>query len=158
MTKLRSLLVTIAVGALVGASTASSAPTPQGSYLGTLSIGKLGLATPILQGTGSSELSKGVGHYRISSLPGSRKTIAIAGHRTTHHRPFRHLDQLKAGDRIAITMWNGARFQYEVMGSRVVGFDAWDILANKGYEKLVLTTCHPPGSDTRRLAVFARRV
>lgn len=158
MTILRRLAITIAVGALVGAPTASPASAPPGFRLGTLSIGELGLRTPILQGTGAGELSKGVGHYRISSLPGSRKTVAIAGHRTTYHRPFRHLDRLEAGDRIVITMWHGARFEYQVMGSRVVRFDAWDILANQGYEKLVLTTCHPPGSDTRRLAVFARRV
>jgi sortase A len=152
------LVIALSVGALLGAPTASTATAPVGFRLGTLSIGKLGLTTNILQGTAADVLSQGVGHYRISSLPGNDKTVAIAGHRTTYHRPFRDLDRLAAGDRILITMWHGKRFVYEVTGSRVVRFDAWDIVANKGYERLVLTTCHPPGSATSRLVVFARPV
>ena len=155
---MRFLATILAVGVLSGTPTAASSPVPQGFPLGTLSVPKLGLMTPILQGTSAEELNRGVGHYRITALPGSKRTIAIAGHRTTHGRTFRHLDRLRRGDRITFTMWNGRKFVYEVMGSRIVRFDAWNILANKGYEKLVLTTCHPPGSASHRIAVFARRL
>jgi sortase A len=153
---MRTLAAIAAVGALVCAPAASATSAPTGFRLGTLSIAKLGVRTDVIQGTGAPELRRGVGHYRISALPGSGRTIAIAGHRTTYHRPFHDLDRLRARDRIVLTMWHGKRFVYEVMGSRVVRFNDWSILANKGYEKLVLTTCHPPGSATHRVAVFAR--
>jgi sortase A len=155
---MRVLAAIAAAGALACAPTASATSAPPGFRLGTISIARLGLETDVVQGTGESELRRGVGHYRISALPGSGRTIAIAGHRTTYDRPFHDLDRLRARDRIALTMWHGKRFVYEVMGSRIVRFDDWSILANKGYEKLVLTTCHPPGSATHRLAVFARLV
>ena len=153
------LLAAIAVaGAFLGAPAASATPAPTGFRLGTLAIPKLGLKTPVFQGTGARELRNGVGHYRISALPGSKRTVAIAGHRTTYSRPFHALNRLRANDRVVFTLWHGKRYVYEVMGTRVVRFDDWSILANKGYDKLVLTTCHPPGSATKRLAVFARLV
>jgi sortase A len=153
---MRVLAALAVVGAILAAPTASAGSVPAGFRLGTLSIAKMGLETDVIQGTGGGELRRGVGHYRISALPGSKRTIAIAGHRTTYRRPFHNLDRLAARDRIVLTMWHGKRYVYEVMGSRIVRFDDWSILTNKGYEKLVLTTCHPPGSATHRLVVFAR--
>ena len=153
---MRRAAAIVVVGVLLGAPTASAGQAPAGFRLGTLSIPRLALKTAIVQGTGADQLSRGVGHYRITALPGSKRTVAIAGHRTLHARPFHELDRLRAKDRIVVTMWHGKRFVYEVMGSRVVAFDDWSILANKGYEKLVLTTCHPPGSASHRLVVFAR--
>jgi sortase A len=154
----RLLAAIAAIGALACAPLASAEPVPAGFRLGTLAIPKLGVAEDVIQGTGATELRRGVGHYRITALPGSGRTIAIAGHRTTYHRPFRSLDRLKARDRIVLRMWHGKRFVYEVMGRRIVRFNDWSILTNKGYEKLVLTTCHPPGSASHRIAVFARLV
>jgi sortase A len=155
---MRLLAALVVVGGLVCAPTASATSAPVGFRLGTLSIARLGVATDVIQGTGADELRRGVGHYRITALPGSGRTIAIAGHRTTYHRPFHDLNELRARDRIVLRMWHGKRFVYEVTGSRVVRYNDWSILANKGYEKLVLTTCHPPGSATHRIAVFARLV
>jgi sortase A len=154
---LRLLATLTAVGALLGAPTATAAPNPAAGFrLGTLTIPRLALETDVIQGTGVRELARGVGHYRISALPGQRRTVAIAGHRTTYGRPFQSLNRLRAGDRVVFTLWQGRRYVYEVTGARVVAFNDWSILANKGYDKLVLTTCHPPGSATQRLAVFAR--
>jgi sortase A len=159
MGRLRRLVTIAAVGVLLGAPTASATRAPStGFRLGTLTIAKLGVTVDVIQGTRESELIRGVGHYRITALPGSKRTVAIAGHRTTYDRPFHDLDRLRAKDRVVLTMWHGKRYVYEVMGSRIVSFDDWSILANKGYEKLVLTTCHPPGSATYRLVVFARLV
>jgi sortase A len=155
---LRLLVTLVAVGALLGApATAAPGPAP-GFRLGTLAVARLALKIDVIQGTGELELRRGVGHYRISALPGQGRTVAIAGHRTTYQRPFHELDRLRAGDKVVLTLWQGHRYVYQVTGARVVGFDDWSILANKGYDKLVLTTCHPPGSATQRLAVFAKLV
>jgi sortase A len=153
---MRVLAALAAAGVLLCAPTAAATSTPVGFRLGTLSIAKIGLKTDVIEGTGTRELGRGVGHYRISALPGSKRTVAIAGHRTTHERPFHSLDRLGAKDKVVLTMWHGKRYVYEVMGSRIVRFDDWSILSNKGYDKLVLTTCHPPGSASHRLVVFAR--
>jgi sortase A len=156
---LRLFVTLVAAGALLGAPAAAAAPSPApGFRLGTLSIARLALQTDVIQGTGAPQLARGVGHYRISALPGQRRTVAIAGHRTTYGRPFAQLSRLRRGDRVVLTLWQGRRYVYEVTGGRVVAFNDWSILANKGYDKLVLTTCHPPGSATQRLAVFARLV
>ena len=65
-----------------------------------------------VEGTGTSDLRKGPGHYPATPLPGERGTVGIAGHRTTYGAPFRHIDRGQArGDRITLTMPYG-RFVY----------------------------------------------
>jgi sortase A len=81
--------------------------------------------------------------------------VAIAGHRTTFLAPFRHLDALRAGDRIVLNMPYG-RFVYAVQYRRVVSPTAWWITRNAGYDRLVLSACDPLFSAAHRLVVFAR--
>ena len=127
----------------------------QGNAFGRIVIPRLGLASVVVQGTSRHDLARGPGHYRITSLPGLGGTVAIAGHRTTYLRPFRHIDQLRAGDRITLEMPYGT-FTYVVYGHRIVDDRDWSIIRRRPWEKLVLSACHPLYSASHRYVVFAR--
>jgi sortase A len=126
-----------------------------GDAIGRLSIPHIGVSILVVQGTDSTSLEKGPGHYPSTALPGLGRTVAIAGHRTTFLAPFRHLDALHAGARIVLSMPYG-RFVYEVQYRRVVAPTAWSITRNAGYDRLVLSACDPLFSAAHRLVVFAR--
>jgi sortase A len=81
----------------------ASAAVP-GNAIALLRVPKLGdgYEVPILEGTDASILSRGVGHYRDTALPGQVGNFAIAGHRVTHGQPFARLLELGKGDRVII--------------------------------------------------------
>jgi sortase A len=83
--------------------------------------------------------------------------VAIAGHRTTYLAPFRHVDQLKSGDRITLTMPYG-RFTYEIQKTQIVLPTALWVTKSVGYDRLVLSACHPLYSASHRIIVFARLI
>ena len=132
----------------------------RGDVLGTLVIPRLGIRTPLSEGVTRRQLARGPGHYPWTWLPGNGETVAVAGHRTTHGGPFRELPRLARGDAIYIVMrrrFGGRSFRYRVTGSALLPPDAGlSLVRDKGFERLVLTTCHPPGSANQRYAVFAR--
>jgi sortase A len=90
-------------------------------------------------------------------MPGLPGTVAIAGHRTTYLAPFRHVDQLKAGDRITLTMPYG-RFTYDIEKTQIVKPTALWVTKAVVHDRLVLSACHPLYSASHRIIVFARLV
>jgi sortase A len=131
-----------------------------GAPIGRIRIPRIHLEMVVIEGTSTGDLEKGPGHYDAAtgvdtSLPGMGAVIAIAGHRTTFLHPFRHIDELRPGDKIYLEMPYGT-FRYSVYFQRVVVPTDWSILRPRPYEKLVLTACHPLYSASHRLAVFAR--
>jgi sortase A len=129
--------------------------TPAGDPLGRIAVPGAGTSFVFVAGTGESSLRKGPGHYAGTALPGQRGTVAIAGHRTTYSAPFRRLDRLRRGDGITLTMPYG-RFTYRVEGKRVVAPSNVGVLRHVRRDRLVLTTCTPPFSATKRLILTAR--
>lgn len=129
--------------------------TDLGDPVGRLKAPAIGLSTVVVQGTGAGELRAGPGHYPDTQLPGQRGTVAIAGHRTTYGAPFRHVDELERGDRIALDMPYG-HFTYRVERTRIVAPTAVDVVDRVAYDRLVLTACHPLYSAAQRIVVFAR--
>ena len=127
----------------------------EGEAIGRLRIPSIDLDVVAVQGTDTASLQKGPGHYPQTPFPGQGGTSAFAGHRTTYLAPFRHLDQLKRGDEIEIEM-PYANFAYRVQKTRVVDDSAVDIIHKVGYERLVLTACHPLYSAAQRIAAFAK--
>jgi sortase A len=126
-----------------------------GDALARLTIPRLGLRVVVVEGTGGDELARGPGHYPTTPLPGLGGTVAVAGHRTTYSHPFRHLDELRAGDRIHLTTPYGA-FRYSVYEQKVVDDRDWSIVRGRSFEQLVLTACHPLYSAAKRIVVSAR--
>jgi sortase A len=127
----------------------------EGDAFGRLIVPRLGLRTVVVEGTGADDLARGPGHYRMTTLPGQGGTVAIAGHRTTYLHPFRHLDELRPGDRLRLDMPYGT-FRYAVYRRAVVDDRDWSILRRQRFESLVLSACHPLYSASHRIVVFGR--
>jgi sortase A len=130
--------------------------------VGRIVVPKLGLRMVVVEGTSKSALKKGPGRYIIrqryrTMLPGQGGVVAIAGHRTTYGKPFRHLDTMRKGDRVYLEMPYG-RFTYRVYKHKIVDAGDWAILGKAGFEKLVLSACHPLHSLKQRWVVFAKLV
>ncbi len=127
-----------------------------GRAVGRIVIPQIGADYVVVRGTGTGELESGPGIYPDTAFPGVPGTTAIAGHRTTYLAPFRHIDSLRAGDRILLNM-PYAHFTYTVTGERVVApTDVSAAVGEVGYSRLVLSACTPLFSAAKRLLVFAR--
>ncbi|WP_241999651.1 MULTISPECIES: class E sortase [Streptomyces] len=122
-----------------------------------------GWAKPVLEGTGTDLLKRGLGHYERTARPGAQGNFAVAGHRRTYGDPFKDLDELRAGDAVVIsdgTTW----FTYRVDGrpyrTRPDDTGVIDpVPAASGYRTpgryLTLTTCEPEWGHSHRLIVWA---
>jgi sortase A len=128
-----------------------------GRAVGRIRIPTIGLDKVVVDGTDSSSLRKGPGHYPSTPLPGAHGTVAIAGHRTTYGAPFRKIDHVKPGQTITVDMPYG-RFAYRVERTRIVPPTATWVTQRVSYDRLVLSACHPLYSAAKRIVVFARLV
>ena len=129
--------------------------TDAGDPVGQIHIPDVDITKVIVEGTDGGSLRKGPGHYPETPLPGIRGTVAIAGHRTTYGAPFRDLDKLEVGDTIDVEMPYG-HFIYRVEREQVVEPSATWVTRRVGYDRLVLTACHPKYSAAQRIVIFAR--
>jgi sortase A len=129
--------------------------TADGAAVGRIEIPRLGADFVMVKGSAAGDLRRGPGVYHQTPLPGVPGTTAVAGHRTTYLAPFRHIDDLRRGDRITVEM-PYATFSYRVEGTRIVDPDALWILKRARYDRLVLSACHPLFSAAQRIVVFAR--
>ena len=129
----------------------------RGDAIGRIILPTLGRDYYLIEGTRTSDLRKGPGHYPDTPLPGERGTVAIAGHRTTYGAPFRTIDKLRRGDRVALRMHYG-RYTYRVEKTRIVRPSQIEVKRRVEHDRLVLTACHPLYSAAQRIVVFARLV
>jgi sortase A len=125
-----------------------------GQGIGRIKIPSIDLDVVVVQGTDTSSLQKGPGHYPETAFPGQGATIGIAGHRTTYAAPFHDINEIADGDEIALEMPYG-NFTYTVQKHEIVEPSQVEIVDDVGYERLVLTACHPLYSAAQRWAVFA---
>jgi len=128
-----------------------------GDPVGRLRIGRIGLEMVVVQGTDHETLKKGPGHYEPSALPGQGHLIYIAGHRTTYSAPFAHIDDIKVGDYITLSV-PYATFTYRVRRHYIVASTALSVLKDHGSEILRLQACHPRFFATHRYLVDATLV
>jgi sortase A len=126
----------------------------RGQGIGRLQIPSIDLDIVTVQGTDTASLQKGPGHYPETAFPGQGRTIGIAGHRTTYLAPFRRINEIEDGDEIVLEM-PYATFTYTVQKHEIVDPSQVEIVRDVGYERLVLTACHPLYSAAQRWAVFA---
>ncbi len=127
----------------------------KGEGIGRIRIDDVNIDYVFVEGTDTSSLQKGPGHYPDTALPGQGKTIGIAGHRTTYLAPFRRIDQIEDGAEVVLEM-PYATLTYEVSKHEIVDPSQVEIVRDVAYERLVLTACHPLYSAAQRYAVFAR--
>jgi sortase A len=127
----------------------------KGDSIARIAIPAIGVSEYVVEGTDTVTLRKGPGHYPETPLPGEPGTAAIAGHRTTYGAPFREIDQLERGDRIVVDMPD-ARFLYRVERTKIVDDQDLSVLDRVGYQRLILSACHPLYSAAQRVIAFAR--
>ena len=127
----------------------------RGEGIGRIAIPRIDLDAVFVEGTDTASLQKGPGRYPRTAFPGQGRTIGIAGHRTTYLAPFRNIDEIEDGDRIVLEM-PYATFAYRVQKHEIVEPSRVEIVRDVGYERLVLTACHPLYSAAQRWAVFAK--
>lgn len=155
-------------------SPAARAPSPAPRWdqaYAVIHIPRLGLTAPVAQGIGKrGVLDKGyVGHYPRTAQPGQAGNFALAGHRNTHGEPFRYINRLRRGDRIAVETRDSV-FTYTVdrtLGQTGAG-DSGVIAAvprsnvkpYPGYSEagsyVTLTTCTPEFTSRYRLVVWGK--
>jgi sortase A len=128
-----------------------------GDPIGRIEIDAIGVSKVLMNGTDTATLQAGPARYPQTPLPGVEKTTGIAGHRTTYGAPFRRINELDNGDEIRVEMPYAA-FTYEVERHEVVSPERFEVTKPVGYERIVLTACHPLYSAAQRWVVFARLV
>lgn len=57
---------------------------------------------PVLEGTGTDLLKKGLGHYAGTARLGGMGNFAVAGHRRTYGDPFKDIPELRPGDPVIL--------------------------------------------------------
>lgn len=109
-----------------------------GGHLGTLRIPELSLTVRIYQGTGSSTLAKGVGHFPETSI--WDVNVALAAHNRGVNDYFGEIHTLEYGDKITLTTKLGTRV-YEVFSVSKVSETDTSALASSADNLLTLYTC-----------------
>jgi len=118
----------------------------KGGYLGGLEIPALDLSVKVYQGTDSSTLAKGVGHFEETSIWGGN--IGLAAHNRDANNYFGQIHTLDAGDRITLTTKLGTK-TYEVTTVSKVSETDRSGLEETGESCLTLYTCVRDQRDLR---------
>jgi sortase A len=117
----------------------------------------MGLEMILVNGTDHDSLTSGPGRDLRTFMPGESELVYIAGHRTTYLAPFAHIDAMRVGDPITLTM-PYATFVYEVTGHVIVDAHDLSVLRSHHRERLALQACHPRFFATNRYIVWAKLV
>jgi sortase A len=123
-----------------------------GARVGVLTLASIKESWTIHEGTSAEQLTRGVGHYRGSVLPGMVDNSVLSGHRTT---VFNHLGRLRVGDLIYVKTSAGT-FTYKVRKFRIVLKTDKTVIVRTKTAVLTLTTCYPfnhVGTTTRAFIV-----
>ena len=88
----------------------------------------------------------------LPTSPGHLGNAVIAGHRVSHNKDFRNVDQLQPGDEIILSD-DAGRYLYRVSRTEIVRPDAVWIVDPTPTATVTLFACHPPGSTRERIVV-----
>ena len=94
----------------------------------------------VLEGGSGRTLAFGPGHLSASALPGEKGNTVIAGHRDTH---FRFLRDVEQGELLNIESTKGQRHVYKVIGADVVDSRKGSLVLDTDAAMLTLVTCYP---------------
>ncbi|MHB8894463.1 MAG: sortase [Candidatus Geothermincolia bacterium] len=140
---------------------AGSAPVAQpkpGDIIGRIVIPRIALDSPLIEMANVDDmpnLDRGPSHIATTALPGARGNCVVAGHRTTHTRPFLHIDQLVSGDELQFIDTSGRVYKYVVTGQLIVDPDDVSVMDPTPTPTATLIACHPPFSARWRIIVKA---
>lgn len=109
-----------------------------GGYLATLKIPAIGVNVKVYQGTDSTTLARGAGHFEETSIWNGN--VAIAGHNRGANCVFGQIHTLDVGDRITYTTKIGTRTYAVTSVSKISETDR-SALAASADNILTLYTC-----------------
>jgi sortase A len=130
-------------------------PAQDGQPIAKLTIPRLDAELYVVEGDDEQDLELGPGHMPGTAMPGVDGNCVIAGHRDTH---FRILKDIQEGDEIDLETSQG-RFVYRVDGLHVVRPTNTKALDPTPDGELHLITCYPfyyLGSAPKRFVVQAK--
>lgn len=128
-----------------------------GEPVGVLTIPKLDVSLPIIEGTEEEMLAKGVGHFTSTAWPSEGEQILLSGHRDT---VFKNFGELEVGDVFIVELSYGT-FEYEMRSHTIVDKDDTSIIREMGEEVLTLSTCYPfhlLGAAPERYVIYAEPI
>jgi LPXTG-site transpeptidase (sortase) family protein len=136
------------------ATTTSSASPGARVPIGELTIASAGIySLPITRGIDQATLNTGMAGSYPWSGPGKSGVFALAAHRVGAGGPFRHLDQVHVGDRIAISVGK-QEYLYRVTSNVIVDPSDTSVLNGpKDESRIVLITCTPLDTFAQRIVV-----
>lgn len=114
-------------------------PTSLPEVDGLLEIPKINLRAVVIHGITEDDLKQGPGFYPQSKYPESGN-VSIAAHRGVYGSWFRHVDRLKPGDEITLTI-DGKIYRYTVRESFITHSRDWSVVESSDIAELTLTTC-----------------
>lgn len=123
-----------------------------GGYIAKLSIPDLDLSVKVYEGTTNSVLSKGVGHFKETSIWDGN--VCFASHNRGKGAYFSDIHELDLGAVIKLTTKLGTR-KYEVYSIEKISVDDTSALQNTGDNIITLITCVKNQSDYYRWCVKA---
>ena len=123
-----------------------------GGYIAKLSIPDLDLSVKVYEGTTNSVLSKGVGHFKGTSIWDGN--VCLASHNRGKGACFSDIHELDLGAVIKLTTKLGTR-KYEVYSIEKISVDDTTALQNTGDNIITLITCVKNQSDYYRWCVKA---
>ncbi|HEU5030279.1 MAG TPA: class E sortase [Spirillospora sp.] len=134
-----------------------------GKVIATITIKRIHLKIKVREGVSERVLSKGVGHYPRTALPGTVGNTVLLGHRTTWLHPFGRLDLLRRGDRIVLKAHHKT-YVYRVRGRHIIrptdrrALEPVPFKPGKAPDGAYVTliSCTPKGSDRHRIVVVAK--
>ncbi|MGD3105332.1 class E sortase [Streptomyces sp. YGL11-2] len=157
--------VTAPAGRPASPPTAGPRPYEPGKSFAVMYIPRLGAdwAKPVLQGTATDVLQRGLGHYDRTARLGEIGNFAVAGHRRTYGDPFKDFPQLRPGDAVVLTdgtTWFTYRIDNRPYTTLPGDIGVIDPVPQKsGYRGpgryLTLTTCEPEWGHSHRLIAWA---
>jgi sortase A len=129
-------------------------PTPGPEQATQIQISAINVDAPIVQGDTWEQLKKGVGQYIGSADPGQPGNMVLSAHNDVYGEIFRHLDELKPGDKIIIYTAQHS-FTYTVSDAQIVNPTDVEVMASTSDPTLTLISCYPYLVDNKRIVVQA---
>ena len=126
-----------------------------GGYIAKLSIPDIDLSVKVYEGTTNSVLSKGVGHFKETSIWDGN--VCLASHNRGTGAYFSDIHELDLGATIKLTTKLGTR-KYEVYSIEKISVDDTSDLQNTSDNIITLITCVKNQSDYYRWCVKAEQV
>ncbi|MER6051618.1 class E sortase [Streptomyces sp. NPDC001793] len=160
----------VAAGTPAPGTPAPTAAAPPGRYepgrsFAVMYIPRFGpdWAKPVLEGTGTDVLQRGLGHYDRTARLGATGNFAVAGHRRTYGDPFKDFPRLRPGDAVVLTdgtTWFTYRIDNRPFTTLPTDIGVIDpVPRESGFtgpgRYLTLTTCEPEWGHSHRLIAWA---